>query len=365
MVPVVRELAAAGVLVSVDTMRAAVAEQAVAAGARLVNDVSGGLADPGDDPGGRRGRGAVRGHALARPEHRHEQPGGLRRRARRGASTSCAPAWSARWPAASPPERIVLDPGPGLRQERRPRPGAAGPPRRELRALGRPLLVAASRKRFLGRVLAGAAGDPPPARERDAATAAVTAIAAREGAWAVRVHEVQRERGRGTGGPGHRGRAADGRRRRHDGADGTRVSGSGRPTRRRAGQPGVLRRRRDLDALRCTNACWPGRWPSRSPWSTPGWPVLRGRGEVMRSYALIMANTEYIQFFLTDVEIAVDGDTALVTCTENILTGGPAEEDGSAGSAGRRAGGGHQRLPAHRRGLAAVVAPRLAGAGGP
>jgi ketosteroid isomerase-like protein len=64
----------------------------------------------------------------------------------------------------------------------------------------------------------------------------------------------------------------------------------------------------------------------------PGWPVLRGRREVMRSYALIMANTEYIQFFLTDVEVAVDGDTALVTCTENILTGGPAEEDGSAGS---------------------------------
>ena len=64
----------------------------------------------------------------------------------------------------------------------------------------------------------------------------------------------------------------------------------------------------------------------------PGWPVLRGRGEVLRSYALIMAGTEYIQFFLTDVEVAVDGDAALVSCTENILTGGPAEEDGSAGS---------------------------------
>ncbi|GAA2062763.1 nuclear transport factor 2 family protein [Streptomyces albiaxialis] len=63
----------------------------------------------------------------------------------------------------------------------------------------------------------------------------------------------------------------------------------------------------------------------------PGWPVLTGRGEVLRSYALIMANTEYIQFFLTDVEISVLGDTALVSCTENILSGGPAEEDGSAG----------------------------------
>lgn len=56
----------------------------------------------------------------------------------------------------------------------------------------------------------------------------------------------------------------------------------------------------------------------------PGWPVLTGRGEVLRSYALIMANTDYIQFFLTDVHVSVTGDTALVTCTENILSGGPA-----------------------------------------
>jgi ketosteroid isomerase-like protein len=63
----------------------------------------------------------------------------------------------------------------------------------------------------------------------------------------------------------------------------------------------------------------------------PGWPALTGRGEVLRSYALIMANTDYVQFFLTDVEISLFSDTALVSCTENILSGGPAEEDGSAG----------------------------------
>lgn len=63
----------------------------------------------------------------------------------------------------------------------------------------------------------------------------------------------------------------------------------------------------------------------------PGWPVLTGRGEVLRSYALIMANTEYIQFILTDVNTAVTEDTALVTCTENILSGGPAPEDGELG----------------------------------
>ncbi|MEU8890286.1 nuclear transport factor 2 family protein [Streptomyces sp. NPDC048442] len=63
----------------------------------------------------------------------------------------------------------------------------------------------------------------------------------------------------------------------------------------------------------------------------PGWPVLSGRGEVLRSYALIMAHTEYIQFFLTDVLVSVMGDTALATCTENILSGGPAEESGELG----------------------------------
>lgn len=63
----------------------------------------------------------------------------------------------------------------------------------------------------------------------------------------------------------------------------------------------------------------------------PGWPVLNGRDEVLRSYALIMANTDYVQFFLTDVQVSVHGDSAVVSCTENILSGGPAEEDGSAG----------------------------------
>ncbi|MFJ7155096.1 nuclear transport factor 2 family protein [Streptomyces sp. NPDC101118] len=63
----------------------------------------------------------------------------------------------------------------------------------------------------------------------------------------------------------------------------------------------------------------------------PGWPALSGRGEVLRSYALIMANTEYIQFFLTDTKVTVIGDTAVVTCTENILSGGPAEDGGELG----------------------------------
>ena len=60
----------------------------------------------------------------------------------------------------------------------------------------------------------------------------------------------------------------------------------------------------------------------------PGWPMLRGREQVLRSWSAVMAGTEYIQFFLTDVHVSVTGDTALVTCTENILSGGPAPEDG-------------------------------------
>ncbi|MET7344077.1 nuclear transport factor 2 family protein [Streptomyces sp. NPDC087866] len=86
--------------------------------------------------------------------------------------------------------------------------------------------------------------------------------------------------------------------------------------------------RGDLDAL--TAAWLPGEDLTVSC-VHPGWPVLSGRAEVLRSYALIMANTEYIQFFLTDVTLSMTDDTALVTCTENILSGGPAEEGAALG----------------------------------
>jgi uncharacterized protein (TIGR02246 family) len=76
----------------------------------------------------------------------------------------------------------------------------------------------------------------------------------------------------------------------------------------------------------------------------PGWPMLRGRDHVLRSWAAVMAGTDYIQFFLTDVQITVLGDTAVVTCTENVLT--EVTEEGHGGSAVvatnvllRRAGG--------------------------
>ncbi|HSE54522.1 MAG TPA: nuclear transport factor 2 family protein [Nocardioidaceae bacterium] len=52
----------------------------------------------------------------------------------------------------------------------------------------------------------------------------------------------------------------------------------------------------------------------------PGATPVRGSGAINRSWALIMANTPYIQFFLTDVRVSVLGDAASVTCTENVLT---------------------------------------------
>ncbi|WP_432146444.1 dihydropteroate synthase [Streptomyces sp. bgisy084] len=189
-VPVVRELAAAGVTVSVDTMRASVAEQAVAAGARLVNDVSGGAADPAMVP------------VVAAQQvpfvvmHWRGQSIDMNNRAVYGDVVAevvdeLGQSMERAVSGGIDPDRIVIDPGLGFAKEAGHDLALVAQLAR-LRALGRPLLVAASRKRFLGRVLAGGEGAaPPPARERDAATAAVSAIVAREGAWAVRVHEVR------------------------------------------------------------------------------------------------------------------------------------------------------------------------------
>jgi ketosteroid isomerase-like protein len=51
----------------------------------------------------------------------------------------------------------------------------------------------------------------------------------------------------------------------------------------------------------------------------PGWPPVRGRSRVLRSWAVIMANTAYIQFFPTEVEVAVTGDVAVVACEHSVL----------------------------------------------
>ncbi|MFB8443410.1 dihydropteroate synthase [Streptomyces niveus] len=187
-VPVVRGLASEGVTVSVDTMRASVAEQAVAAGAVLVNDVSGGLADRAMVPAVAaagvpfvvmhwRGFSQDMNSRAIYTDVVAEVVAELRERMDAVIAGGIAP------------ERLVIDPGLGFAKSAE-HDLALLAHLTDLRALNRPLLVAASRKRFLGHVLAGEGG-PPPARERDAASAAVSAIAAHEGAWAVRVHEVR------------------------------------------------------------------------------------------------------------------------------------------------------------------------------
>ncbi|NEB39741.1 dihydropteroate synthase [Streptomyces sp. SID14515] len=188
-VPVVKGLASEGVTVSVDTMRARVAEQAVAAGAVLVNDVSGGLADPDMIPAVAaaevpfvvmhwRGFSESMNSRAVYEDVVAEVLDELRQRMDAVIAGGVAP------------ERVVIDPGLGFAKDAAHDLSLVAH-LAELRTLGRPLLVAASRKRFLGHVLAGTDSAPPPARERDAATAAVSALSAQAGAWAVRVHEVR------------------------------------------------------------------------------------------------------------------------------------------------------------------------------
>jgi len=185
--PVVEALAGAGVVVSIDTMRAEVAGAALARGAALVNDVSGGQADP-EMPRLAAGAGvpfvamhwrgasdrmeqlAVYGDVVA--DVRDE----LGRRV------------EALVAAGVGEERIVLDPGFGF-AKRAEHNWALLAHLDALAALGRPLLVGTSRKRFLADAVAVAGGGSPD--ERDAATAATSALAAAAGAWAVRVHEAR------------------------------------------------------------------------------------------------------------------------------------------------------------------------------
>lgn len=189
-IPVVRGLASEGVVVSVDTMRATVAEQALAAGAALVNDVSGGLADPAMVPVVA-GAGApfVVMHWRGFMEGGNNVKG-VYENVVREVLDELRVRVEAVLDGGVAPDRVIVDPGLGFSKDAdHDLALLAGLDR--LLGLGHPLLVAASRKRFLGRVLAGPEGAPPPARERDAATAAVSALAAHQGAWAVRVHEVR------------------------------------------------------------------------------------------------------------------------------------------------------------------------------
>lgn len=187
--PVVQGLVSAGVPVSIDTMRADVAEACVSAGAVLVNDVSGGRADPGMLPWLAtcdvpyvamhwRGASDVMEDLATYDDVVAEVCDELAARIDALAA------------AGVDPERVVLDPGLGF-AKRSPHNWSLLRRLDALAALGRPLLVGASRKRFLGDLLAGDDGEPRPFDGRDAAGDAVTALAAFAGVWGVRVHEVR------------------------------------------------------------------------------------------------------------------------------------------------------------------------------
>jgi dihydropteroate synthase len=192
-VPVISELAAAGVRVSVDTMRAQVAEAALSAGAALVNDVSGGLADP--QMPRLVAKAGVAYVVMHWRGHSHDM---MQRAAYQDVVAEVRAELRRRVDIVTgegvDPSRIVLDPGLGF--AKRPAHNWALLTRLpEIAALGGhssafPVLIGASRKRFLGRLLAGRDGTPRPFTGCDGATVAVTALAAAAGAWAVRVHEV-------------------------------------------------------------------------------------------------------------------------------------------------------------------------------
>jgi dihydropteroate synthase len=189
--PVIQALAAAGIAVSVDTMRAEVAAAAVDAGAVLVNDVSGGLADPAmyEYLAGTEVPYIAmhwRGHSTDMDALATYDDVVADVLAELGARLDALSA------AGVDPARVVLDPGLGFAKNADHNWALlAALPR--LVALGHPVLVGASRKRFLGALL-GDGEVPRPVADRDAATDAITTLAIFHGAWAVRVHDVRGSR---------------------------------------------------------------------------------------------------------------------------------------------------------------------------
>jgi dihydropteroate synthase len=188
-VPVVEGLVAAGAIVSIDTMRSAVARAALEAGARMVNDVSGGLADP-DLPKlvGETGVPYVLMHWRGPSEtmQQHAVYGDVVAEVRAELEQRVEAVVA----AGVALDQIVLDPGIGFAKSAEHNWTLLA----ELPALlelGRPVMVGASRKAFLGKLLASDPDVPRPVGEREDATTAVTALAAHAGAWAVRVHEAR------------------------------------------------------------------------------------------------------------------------------------------------------------------------------
>ncbi|WP_109558921.1 dihydropteroate synthase [Mycolicibacter minnesotensis] len=187
--PVVKELAAQGITVSIDTMNAAVAEAALSAGATIVNDVSGG-ADPAMAPlvASSDARWVLMHWRPIDPANPHRVPS--YRDVVAEVREDLLAAVGAAVDGGVDQARLIIDPGLGFAK-------TAQHNWTLLRALPRmvdsgiPVLVGASRKRFLGTLLSSADGAPRPPAERETATAVISALSALHGAWGVRVHDVR------------------------------------------------------------------------------------------------------------------------------------------------------------------------------
>jgi dihydropteroate synthase len=188
--PVVKDLAAQGITVSIDTMHADVARAALEGGAQIVNDVSGGLADPTMAPlVAEAGVPWVLMHwrsvAADRP-HRPPQYRDVVAEVRAELLSAVDDAVA----SGVDPAKLVIDPGLGFAKTGQDN-WALLHALPELVATGIPVLIGASRKRFLGTLLAGPDGGPRPPDGRETATAVISALAALHGAWGVRVHDVR------------------------------------------------------------------------------------------------------------------------------------------------------------------------------
>jgi dihydropteroate synthase len=189
-VPVVKELAAQGITVSIDTMHADVARAALQNGARIVNDVSGGRADPA--MAGLLVEAGVpwvlmhwRSSAAARP---HDVP--QYRDVVAEVRAELLAAVDDAVTAGVDPDNLIIDPGLGFAKTGQHN-WALLHALPDLVATGIPVLVGASRKRFLGELLAGDDGAVRPPNGRETATAVISALAGLHGAWGVRVHDAR------------------------------------------------------------------------------------------------------------------------------------------------------------------------------
>jgi dihydropteroate synthase len=190
--PVVRELAAAGACVSIDTMRTAVAAPAIAAGASLLNDVSGGKADAGmlrlvADSGLPYVCMHWRGHSQDMQSRASYADVVTEVIAELGTQLDEAAS------AGVAVDKLIIDPGFGFAKTAEHN-WQLLQRLEEFDVLGRAMLVGVSRKTFLGRLLASADGSPRPPKERDDATTALTTVLALQGIWGVRVHSVRASR---------------------------------------------------------------------------------------------------------------------------------------------------------------------------